>query len=1010
MGTIGSTFFWRHVVRFCWCVSLGLTWCNPLTAQEEEAVPPPPGETFDLKRSRQKCVFDSVSGSIITLDNMRMGLTRYPPEYFDASTHEEAAQAIITADAIARPELLALKQWKDKTFVIGLNQGGSNQTISLYTADDLKLVKRIYVDFNSPSIAVAPGSDDPSVYFSVRSNPRQHDSSQELRRLDMSDFKVSRLVTDQPYNPEVIGVSADGGSLYLQQRLQTWVRVSPTIEHPGAHEPVHLRVSDSLSVFNSHSIGGVGPFGHYLATSNGALVELGTGTQTSSGDFYFLSFHPAAPCWFGWTGFNLRNTKRSIFKIHCLSSLREKELGSISLPDDHPVLRRGRAGDPAPAGIEVFCDKGRGKVLLCGVDCVHVVPEKVFSPENEPMAFLKITGPRRSLVGDSVRISVESPSPEVSCKLVRAPAGIELDNGIIAWSGEQQLEVGTRKFSFEVSSRNLEFVQKWQHTIQQPSCQIPFFAQNAKLSPNGEFLILWGAVSPPMKMRVALVSTKRPITMIGDLRFMRPISDLELTNDKLLLAEEGKGAVDIYDLPSLERVFTRFVGGEPVAFRRLATGQLVVFANRNNSGGSPGRRLFVKHFSTETNRFVDPPGLMEFDKIPVGIEQHWATEDWVLDPSMEKQTLRLPTVGDSYRYSRRWGLTGTKRSDGSSLSLGPHGGFAVSKKYPVALTYSRKRALGIHDVDVGNLIKSVVIDPRPTDRGEGAIILNHGGTIYIHDMGTVWKYDTSEELLSSRQTPLYFEPVQSGFIVKPDGKNTFTHVVRGGTPPYEFALRTNKPGLEIDQRTGQLTVDWNSVAARHARDALYLDIAKRQLVRFWADGIETRSILKDVKGRSNRYVSTPPGGSDDEFYFPFDVSIAAVGKEGRTASLDYSLCAEIPVSLIDEAVKKNNVKAEELKRARTQKRAEQIEKQRNSGKDRAGRHEDASLAERAKQAKEEAEAKRNWASVQSRLDTVELRLRNIEDELSDLLTAVQASAKEEDEDPEEGSQETADPE
>jgi len=231
--------------------------------------------------------------------------------------------------------------------------------------------------------------------------------------------------------------------------------------------------------------------------------------------------------------------------------------------------------------------------------------------------------------------------------------------------------------------------------------------------------------------------------------------------------------------------------------------------------------------------------------------------------------------------------------------------------------------------------------------------------VFVQAAGMVWRYRVTREFLSSFDTPLYFEPIQSAFAVRDSGENMFTHVVRGGTKPYKFALSSEKSGMAIDENTGVLTVDWKEAATVYAKENLQLDLAKEELTRqphrrssrsSRPSHLDADAFLTELKlsvRRPRNSALTYPARTKDTFRFPLSASIAVVDKNGQTALLKYVLAIEIANGVVTDAVAKFNEKVEKAEKALKKEQAEQEEKRKKAMETQAKEREKAALARKA---------------------------------------------------------------
>jgi hypothetical protein len=488
----------------------------------------------------------------------------------------------------------------------------------------------------------------------------------------------------------------------------------------GEFDPPDIEISDiALTDGRDRYLTGVGPFGQFVATS-GNLVRLDSATNIPMAG-QFLAFHGASPCRLQWKEeVTVVNETRSVaYRISCISNLREKELGAVKIPSDHKVFSNG------PNRLQlswqtVFCDHKRSRMLIIGLKTALVVPERTLLPKPEPVAFLDISGKKFSNPGETVRVVVQARAPGTKFEMVQAPEGIDLHDGVIEWTSREP--VGRREFAFQVRLGDITFIQRWNHSVHQPRCQIPFRTARSKLSPDGKMLCLW---EPELRhgatgVGITVVDTEK-MMIVGGMKLDRTITDMEVLNDFILVPDTNKGAVDVYAAPSMKKLHTRFVG-EKIELASLGNGKVVAFADSSQSRSA-------KLLSPPEFQLTDPPPAIQLQNPPVLFEGKWAIDDRVMDTNFEKILLRLRpkgtdpmsrflqlrserTAGRTVRWGRvlEHGAINTTGGDRIHLARGDKVVASVlMDEYPVIVAFSEAGVLSFHDLNTGEVVKSVTI-------------------------------------------------------------------------------------------------------------------------------------------------------------------------------------------------------------------------------------------------------------------------------------------------------------
>jgi hypothetical protein len=101
------------------------------------------------------------------------------------------------------------------------------------------------------------------------------------------------------------------------------------------------------------------------------------------------------------------------------------------------------------------------------------------------------------------------------------------------------------------------------------------------------------------------------------------------------------------------------------------------------------------------------------------------------------------------------------------------------------------------------------------------------GTAFVVFNRVLYRWPVKPDAAAASETrPLVFAAHQSAFALETKGKTILKHSARGGKPPYKFAIATPFDGIQIDEKSGDVTIEGAAMASE-VRRGLEQAIARR---------------------------------------------------------------------------------------------------------------------------------------------------------------------------------------
>ena len=957
------------------------------------------GKLLSLPYSAHKPVYDTLTGSIFALNDRGNELIRISSDLLSGEENDNTGIKKV-ATPINSVFLLS-KNVDKKSFVVVISS--SERQAWIYDGKEVSLIKRIHLEFEPGSVTSSSDPMDAAIYFAPvekRNNSRIH--TNRIEKFDLNEFSFSSHFTEFPFDADRTMLAIDKGTLLLSNSSSEVGMFTLKARMDGTSDPVDFEFVRSIDIPDRSALS-VDPFNQFVASQR-SLGSIEGSSGRSLRQSQFLTFHPQIPCRFEWQTLLLRQhgdaPQIKKFKITAVSNLNDEELGDVHLPATHQIFARER-GSVDPSQIRLFADHERNRVILGGERAVLVLSENVIIRKSVPNAFLRIAGPRKSKIGDPVEISVSAPDPLTSFRLISSPKGVTFHNGVVKWHDQP---IGTTSISFEVAHGITSFVQRWSHTVSYPHCRIPISATQARITKDGAYAFLWSPEKHQGGSTVVTMDLNRMI-QVAKIELKRSIGHVEISGDKLVIAEHGKGALDIYQIPDLKREKSRFLEGRIEGVEVMSGGDVVVILQKGNTISRDwiSVRLSAGNYAPSDGQPI------RSKRLPKRMGDSWHFTDRVLDGSMRNVIALLPESSQfrSLTPHRQrltefvgpvlWGRVAQgeelRTMSGKRVALPANGEVKdcqILEDFPVAVSLNANREkglmLGLHDLVSGEASNYLQFaENRTFFSGNQGFLGTKGQRIIACVSGTIWRIDLEKEDLRPALSPAEIESMQSSFFVREDNVE-LNHIVKGGEPPYKFELLHQGSGQTIDSGTGIVSINWEAAASPVLKEKLGFVLNTRTFSsEYHARNYERN--LEVLSQFSRRLDDIGIKRRDNAFYVPLLVSVGVSDKNGQASAFNYVVHAEIPKSLVTtpKDVQKKVASSEAKKLVPSSLRPGP----------RSSRNDSESVRRlQVTQRSERGEAKPNSTDTSNRkLQQIESRLKRMEDLLDGVLRKLDELSK-----------------
>lgn len=854
--------------------------------------------------------FNHETGDIAIVDSVEGFVRLYRASFLDGDK-EEGETPVRVGDL---PVSICYKRYKGASFYAVACYGEAR--LHVFDAKTMNVIKRIPIKQASVSLVTTSlNPQDPNLYYAYG---RGHGSKAgRVSLLTMSDEG------DAFGDAMDFAISADGFTAY---RRGPW---SPSgfvcMENVG-----DLASPSFVQAHRDHRSTPryfPGPFSRVVATGN-AIYTANLKRKIATLGFSPTAFFEDRPVI---AGISSKYVYTSSYNTFALT-------GVAQLPADFLALMAKKRAVPVPNthadfkrllyALCTFADSRHGRLIICHRDQILLVPLAALGVEDEPLMLADMQGSEHLTVGKTHQFAIRPRDARVKMEFIGKPEGSTVKDSVLTWTPGVD-DVGTHSLEVKLTWKENEYEQAVGLIVSMPRIKLPFAPSGVSVAPDAKRAVCWGA-------------GKAGTSGISQLGLIDLESNTVITNRYLpyLLQQAAVDAQFVYTVPR-ESTHVAVLDRSTLAERKR------IFLGGNCTKiSSPGDRCLVLSHAGNENVVYSLPGLKRRSLLVsdepaaggahpaaskafrslVALGDAWYVDGIVYDYDFAKVQLiqspegvleisdangagvpRIHQVAGDARIPSRWGrriskgalLTATGQSvakiQGSMLleldSLPAVAALRVSgtgDRRTTHLAGTVKAELMMHDLATGQLQRSYKLGeqhrparksvPYTMGTAAGRIVVTLGDFLFAVDM---------ENSLGD-VAPLRFAPKQSRLCLPEKGDAVLVHTLEGGTPPYEYFLGNAKACIDIDPKSGQISVA-NEAVIKFCIDALVSHYGKAGDTADKGEPTKRRVLAALQKSRAEAIRIT--GKSMDGFPLALPVNLRAMDSAGQTAELNYHVLA-----------------------------------------------------------------------------------------------------------------------
>lgn len=881
----------------------------------------------ELPQAFADFAFNPESGDLAAVDAEAGTATLFRSAYFSG----DKTALVGPVRVGATPCSIVLKRYRDKTYFAVVCTQDSH--LYLFDAGIFTLVKKIAIASAGVSlVSSSTNPEDPFLYYNFAS--------------DYDSFAAAVDVRTMVDRGSVIGdsmdcaLSASGTLIYRRGHGSPSGLESLQLNSSFAEEkPVFVRL------FYEHDDTGPyvpDPFDQYTAAGH-TIYSVDLTKRVASLGFTPQCFFMAKPVLVGVTDVDRRyptdwprrKDEAVEMKLHAASYNTLSPIGTpVSLPASFSrelkPLPRGMGGNAdfkrVDARFRVFAHD-KGEQVVCAFDReVFFVPLAEFGLPDEAFLHVKIQAPESFAVGEEYVLRVEKMDPRIEVSLDFKPDGMELKHDGIHWTPDGD-QVGPQKVTINIKHKDLQRVQSMVWNVAFPSTRLPRTAQAFAVDESLSAALCWDG--PPMEpMGTADMDVDQSRIVVADLVGRRVLAQKTMpfvvragamSNEYCFIVAQGNNTVQVLDRATLERVKTLHADSEIVSLEVLSGKRLVVKEEAHATiyalpslereasidgpapegmAGSLGSVIGGMLMDTEGKnpRLIVQPG-----SFPVLASGNVFASG---DPRIHQFSNRIENEPDRNAFPAPFSFDGTRRAGPVTLNELPARVYAESKSQSVntgGSAYRRESELTISLLDLtSGEVRQRILLARPSSpveqerRPAPLAICGRGLAVAVLHGDRVYRWTADGINRADFPQPLRFQPEQTAFVIASEGTTELKHQLTGGKPPCEFALMRAVEGIEIDEKTGTITID-SSVLIPEAESLVVKYFANRAM-----SGLSPAESLRkhcfDTMAEATRLLGRKPKG----VLLAIPVALRAVDSESQSAALQYYVFAEFPYARLQE--------------------------------------------------------------------------------------------------------------
>ncbi|MFN3165518.1 MAG: YncE family protein [Phycisphaeraceae bacterium] len=516
--------------------------------------------------------------------------------------------------------------------------------------------------------------------------------------------------------------------------------------------------------------------------------------------------------------------------------------------------------------IRLLADNERGAVVFAYRKHVMVVPLAKMDAPTIPLLIAELEGGRELIAGKPAQLRIAPADPKINIEVGDKPAGMKVVGNTLAWTPGAD-DIGSAKVLATLKLGDEEKTQVFELNVRYPNNTLPFDVGGMAIDPEHPRAAVWQAPGRDRfgrpEQRPAQAGATYALAVIdldtgetlAERRLATPIVQCTLAGEHVLLWNpQGAAKVEVLNRADLARKDTLTTQAPPMSVQTL--GDYLVIKTRQST------EVFERATLKKTKSLADSDrSRQHLVEGPRGVERTtYQPEDglmvgqlllddnlkarWVgsidrmvrLNPKTPYQMNNtMPNAGASLADPRVAlnqirGENGVQRLAYAGL---PDGVLTLEQRttvtqIPGTRNQNITRELTLNTYAAGNIKQQVLARERVFQHDnrsappqaqlaviEGRAVVTHEDKLYQ------WELPVAEAQDADAVVPMSWPLKQSALTLDASGQTKLEHPFVGGKRPLRYHLQSAYDGVDIDEKTGVVTV----------RNDAILDAAAEQLAR-----------------------------------------------------------------------------------------------------------------------------------------------------------------------------------
>ncbi|HVT81961.1 MAG TPA: hypothetical protein VHM90_15055 [Phycisphaerae bacterium] len=508
---------------------------------------------------------------------------------------------------------------------------------------------------------------------------------------------------------------------------------------------------------------------------------------------------------------------------------------------------------------QLLFDPHSQSLIVCDTYAMRVIPLKELAPPAEALLAARVTGDTQASVGRKAEWTITPADPALKIELTNPPAGMTLTAGKITWTPTSE-QIGEVRIGLRISHDAEQRIREVPVRVSQPCLRLPFTPLYAEMSRDGKTALLSSFAASTSGAPFSGQPERKPRIALIDLENMRLIAETTLPqrypiihmDDRLIyLASNSSPAITLRKRSDLSDAGQFAIG---TSLRNVVPfdGMLAVDAYTGVQIYKADDLRLIKSTPSTGAPSIEP-SILDV----VGLDDEIYISGTIWDAQLTKvksirtaiglRNVGMPIDVAQMRPPTRWGVnltesTGAIVRQGNSatgLFIPPGRGNFTNNPAASTIDSDVPACVSLYATDRSNsssqgnqrmLVRAEVAfrdlvlgaphltipvlndpsalngaEPTPANRGPNLQLYTRGGKIVVVAGDTLYSFAMPK--LNATDFPQPLDIIQNaGVTVLGPQDSAKIHIsARGGTPPYEFSLGRETPGVSIE-KDGTLTI------------------------------------------------------------------------------------------------------------------------------------------------------------------------------------------------------------